>query len=107
MRTIGQRVASAARSRVAPQPKTVDPHYLTPEHAAWRAAVLRRAGYRCEGLACGAKGVKLYADHVVELRDGGSKTDPANGQALCARCHARKTARARAQRHGATGQVHP
>lgn len=105
MKTIGQRVASTARQRVAVQPKTPDPHYLTPEHAAWRAAVLRNARFACE--QCGLKGVKLYADHIVEIRDGGSKTDPANGQALCASCHARKTARERARRHGAPGPLHP
>jgi hypothetical protein len=35
---------------------------------------------------------------VVELRDGGSPTDPTNGVALCGACHSRKTARARAER---------
>lgn len=100
MRSIGQRLGASAGQRVTTQPKTVDPHYLTPEHEAWRKVVLRKARYRCEGLGCGASGVKLYADHVVEIKDGGAPLDPANGQALCARCHARKTARERAYRHG-------
>lgn len=107
MRTVGQRVASIAPTRIVALPKTVDPHYLTAEHAAWRGAVLRRARFRCEGLGCGAHGVRLYADHVVELRDGGAPFDPTNGQALCASCHARKTARERARRHGAPGPLHP
>ena len=100
MRSVGQRIAVVAPQRVAPSPKRADPHYATPEHAAWRAQVLRAAHYRCEGLGCGAAGVRLFADHVVELRDGGKALDPANGQALCGACHARKTAAARAQRHG-------
>ncbi|MFO0467598.1 MAG: HNH endonuclease, partial [bacterium] len=49
--------------------------------------------------ACGALDRRLVADHRVEIRDGGSRTDPANGQALCSPCHAKKTAAERARRH--------
>lgn len=30
-------------------------------------------------------------DHVVPIRRGGARLDPANLQALCKRCHSRKT----------------
>lgn len=100
MRTVGQRLSTVAAQRVSTPPKTVDPHYQTPEHRAWAAAVLQRAGYRCEGTGCGRTGVRLFADHVVERRDGGAPFDPANGQALCGSCHTRKTAQARASRMG-------
>ena len=79
-------------------PKQAAAHYLTPEHKAWRSAVVARAGGCCQ--ACGRSGVRLYADHVVELRDGGAPLDPSNGQALCGACHTRKTAAARAVRQG-------
>ena len=85
-----------APSRWPKVQKQPDPHYNTPEHRAWSTAVKERAGWRCED--CGATGVKLYADHVVELKDGG---DPfGQGHALCASCHGRKTADERARRFG-------
>ena len=61
------------------------------EQAAFRRAVLTRAGYQCE--RCG-KRARLEADHVVPLADGG-KHHPSNGQALCRACHIAKDARPR------------
>lgn len=81
-----------------PEPKRVDPHYHTPEHRAWSAAVVRRAGGMCQGAGCGRSGVRLFADHVVELKDGGAPLSLSNGQALCGSCHSRKTAQERRQR---------
>ncbi|MFT8245209.1 HNH endonuclease signature motif containing protein [Roseomonas sp. BN140053] len=83
-----------------PAPKVADPHYATPEHQAWRAAVIRRAGGMCQAPGCGRTGVRLFADHVRELRDGGDPLDPANGQALCGAHHTAKTASERARRQG-------
>lgn len=66
----------------------------------------KRDNYTCQ--ACGAhygdidssgKSVWLIADHIVELRDGGSPTDLANGRTLCAMCHSRKTASTTAERN--------
>lgn len=81
-----------------PPPRKAATELLTPEHKAWALAVKRRAGWRCED--CGASGVQLYADHVHERRDGGALLDLDNGRALCGSCHTRKTATARAARHG-------
>ena len=39
-------------------------------------------------------------DHIVELRDGGSPTALDNLQALCHRCHSKKTMKERARREG-------
>lgn len=94
---------------VQPLPKQVDPHYLTEEHKAWREQVLRNAGYRCEwvddGKRCSkaAPASRMFADHIVERRDGGDALDPANGQCLCGAHHTRKTAAARAERHKGRG----
>ncbi|NVO13884.1 MAG: HNH endonuclease [Rhodoplanes sp.] len=96
--TLGRRLATLDTRSAPPIPKDTDPHYSTQAHRAWRAGVYRRAGYACE--ACGARGVKLYADHIHELRDGGAALDPANGQCLCAGCHMVKTTTARAERQG-------
>ena len=73
-------------------------HYQSPEHKAWRRAVLERDRFAC--VKCGASGpsVRLFADHIKEIADGGAPLAPANGQTLCGACHNRKTAGARAQR---------
>ncbi len=92
--TLRGRVATLDTRAAKPPPKEPDPHYLTKEHRQWRAEVLRRAGYSCE--KCGARGVKLYADHITELKDGGDPLGP--GQALCHSCHGKKTNTERAKR---------
>lgn len=51
--------------------------------AKFRSEVLRFAGYVCQ--RCGADGA-LQAHHVRPLVEGGTN-DPANGVALCRRCH--------------------
>ena len=79
-------------------PKTAAAWYLTPEHREWSKEVIRRAGFRCEGQGCGRTDTRLFADHIIEIRDGGSKLDPTNGRALCGKCHSLKTAAVRAQR---------
>ena len=86
-----------------PSPKTADPLLLTPEHRAWRASVLSRAGYRCQAIDDGKRcevraPARLFADHIHERKDGGAPLDPANGQCLCGSHHTRKTAEARSER---------
>ncbi len=100
LRNLGPRVAIADTRIARPPAKEVNPHYTTPEHRAWRAVVVARAGGRCQDPACAspARGARLYADHVIELRDGGDALDLANGMARCAACHARKTLAERARR---------
>lgn len=62
---------------------------------------MERARWRCQavegGERCRARG-RLYADHIIEIEDGGAKLDPGNGQALCHAHHEAKTAAARAAR---------
>ena len=79
-------------------PKTADAWYLTPEHRAWAKEVLRRSGFRCQGEGCGRRGVRLFANHIREIKDGGDRLDLANGEALCGSCHTKVTARAARQR---------
>lgn len=93
---------------IRPEPKRVDPFYMTPEHKLFREAVLANAGNRCEwienGQRCMRTGAqhRLFADHIRERSDGGNPFDPANGQCLCGSHHTLKTARARSAR--ATGR---
>jgi hypothetical protein len=41
---------------------------------------------------------RLFADHIVEVADGGALLDPANGQCLCGAHHTLKTVRAKVAR---------
>lgn len=86
--------------RVAPSPKVAEQVYLTPEHRAWSAFVIRRAGGRCQWLGCtkAAPRHRMVADHIVEIKDGGAALDSANGQCLCVAHNTLKAARARAGR---------
>lgn len=91
---------------VRPEPKAADPFYESEAHRAWRAEVLRRAGFRCQAIDNGepctkaAPDDRLFADHIKERRDGGSPLDPANGQCLCGRHHTLKTFEERRRRMG-------
>lgn len=91
--------------------KAKDPFYDTPEFRAWRAKVVARAGGRCEAMEYGYRCTKtrqqtrMFADHIVEIRDGGAQFDVANGQCLCGPHHLMKTAQARRQRLARFGDV--
>ena len=77
------------------------PYYKTREHREWAKEIVRRAYGRCE--KCGRERnddgtrTRLFADHIVEVKDGGTWT-MSNGQALCGRCHTVKTIMVRASR---------
>ena len=96
LRMMTDRLAMADIGCVKAAPKTTDPAYGTPEHRAWALAVKTRARWHCQ--ECGAVGVRLFADHIVELKDGGAALDLANGQCLCSRHHALKTDAERTKR---------
>lgn len=95
MKIIDRRLATLDRRTVRPREKVADAIYNSPEHKAWALAVKERARWACED--CGSRG-RLYADHIVELQDGGLPFDVNNGAARCASCHQLKTARERAKR---------
>ena len=106
LRSLSPMVRTTDTSTTRLAPKVKDPIYDSPDFRTWRALVYQRAGYRCEavdryGLRCSkaAPQHRLYADHIVELKDGGSLTDPANGQCLCAAHHTTKTNVVRVQRY--------
>ena len=94
-------VRAADTSIAKSAPKVVALIYQTAEYDRWREAVIARAGGRCQDRRCefpDRRGMRLFADHVVELKDGGAPFDVMNGRALCGSCHTRKTAAARARR---------
>jgi hypothetical protein len=95
------RVSTLDTAIAAAPAKTAAPIYSTPEYAEWRRVVIGRAAGRCQDPRCtfpGRRGIRLFADHVVELRDGGAPFDPENGLARCGSCHTRKTAEERTKR---------
>lgn len=100
LRCIGPRVLALDTRRARPAPKQKDAIYYTPEFDRWRAAVVARAGGRCQAQGCARteRDGRMYADHIVELKDGGAAFDVANGQCLCAVHHGLKTAAERAKR---------
>jgi 5-methylcytosine-specific restriction protein A len=107
LRTLAPLVRTLDTSTTRLPLKQADPHYLTAEHRAWRAQVLARAGGRCEavddhGHRCSKAQPehRMFADHIVELREGGSLLDINNGQCLCFVHHERKSAAMRARRLG-------
>jgi 5-methylcytosine-specific restriction enzyme A len=86
---------------------TIDVTYRSPQYREWRREILRRASFRCEAIEHGQRCSKayphhrMYADHIVEIADGGRLFDLANGQCLCGSHHTRKTVEMRAKRWGA------
>jgi 5-methylcytosine-specific restriction protein A len=95
---------AVADLRIArPREKRVDPELSTQAHKQWAADVKARAGYRCEevenGRRCEVRApARLFADHIVERKDGGALLDPKNGRCLCGRHHTIKTTAARTAR---------
>jgi 5-methylcytosine-specific restriction protein A len=101
LRLMAPRLAAHDPRIAKPPPKVADPHYRTQAHRDWSVGVIQRAAGRCEDPACHTPrriGTRLFADHVVELADGGAPFELSNGMALCGACHSRKTAIARADR---------
>ncbi len=114
LRALGALVRSLDTRTVRPPPspptpqqrfKKADPIYASVEYRAWRAAVVNRAGGRCEardryGNRCSKteRQTRMFADHRDEISDGGAPFDVANGQCLCGPHHLMKTAQARRDR---------
>lgn len=89
MRMVKDRlVRKAPAGRLRPDSRCLDV-YHDPRMREWRRLVVERAAGRCQ--MCGARGTRLWADHIVEIKDGGAPFDLSNGQALCPSCHTRKT----------------
>src|SRR5947208_1028527 len=89
-------------SKLKPAPKTVDPFYLTPQWRSLMDAIIKRRGRRCQdpehNPSRPREYVRIFGDHIVELRDGGAMLDPLNIMLRCGSCHTRKTAAERAKR---------
>jgi 5-methylcytosine-specific restriction protein A len=79
--------------------------YKSPAWQALMRALIAERGRVCA--SCGAKGGRIYGDHIEELVDGGAPLDPGNIELLCGACHNRKTARERERRGDVHGLLYP
>lgn len=92
------RLRTAQRRDDSVRPNAAARGYCDKAHRLWRQAVLTRDAFAC--VDCGRIDQSNHADHVVPIAQGGERYGLANGQTLCAACHARKTLR---ERHGEGG----
>ena len=99
---LGPRIAAGEYRTIKPPPKVVAPFYSSPEWRALMAKILRARGRKCEDTEHDPSkprmGVRIFGDHIKEIRDGGAPLDPANVMLRCAPCHMAKTARERGKR---------
>jgi len=78
-----------------------DPVYASREWRALIAAIIEQRGRRCEDPKCktpGRTGMRVFGDHVRELKDGGALLDPRNVLLRCGSCHTIKSNAERAKR---------
>jgi 5-methylcytosine-specific restriction enzyme A len=98
LKALPPRLKTISGARIAPLPKVADAHYLSPAHKLWRSIVITRAGGVCQWPGCGRKEQRMFADHIVEVKDGGPLLDAGNGQCLCGKHHTIKTIEERKKR---------
>lgn len=106
IRKLAPRLAVTDTRAIKREAKVALPFYASPEWRGLMKTLIAERGRRCERVECrrshdqNGHAVRIYGDHIVELRDNGAPLDPANIMLLCAVCHANKTANARAVRAG-------
>lgn len=98
LRCLPSKLGTLSAKVSAPTKKATDPHYGTQGHKDWAAGVFKRAGGRCQHPGCtkAAPEHRMFADHVVERKDGG--VDFGEGMLLCGAHHTEKTAAERRKR---------
>jgi hypothetical protein len=102
LRTISTILRTVDTRTVVPESKKADAFYLAPAWRALMVEIIKERGRVCEDPHCDGrthkKGMRVFGDHVVELKDGGAPLDKRNIMLRCGASHTRKTAAARAKR---------
>ncbi|WP_073051991.1 HNH endonuclease [Kaistia soli] len=104
LQTLKPAIATLDTRTAMPPPKVANPFYLS---TAWRALVAEVTAERgplCQDPLCkraSRYASRVFADHVVELQDGGAPLDKGNILLRCGSCHTRKTLAVRAERQRA------
>jgi 5-methylcytosine-specific restriction enzyme A len=102
LRTLRHKVAPASRVKVRQPQKTVDPFYMSVPWRALMEGIIKQRGRRCEDtdhdLSRPRTGIRIFGDHIRELKDGGAPLDQNNILLRCGACHTRKTAASRGDR---------
>lgn len=96
MRMLKPSITARDPRTVKAPPKTAEPFYYSAEWIRLRDQERAAAKGICRRPGCGKRG--FIVDHIVEIKDGGAKLDPANVELLCSPHHGAKTAAARAKR---------
>lgn len=106
LRMMPARLKTIDTRTVKPAPKRADPFYLSPEWRKLMAEIIAERGRVCQDPTCDGRthhaGMRIFGDHIVELRDGGAPLDKRNIMLRCGASHTRKTAAARAERLAAS-----
>lgn len=102
LKTLKPKIATLDIRSAKPAPKRADAIYLSPEWRKLMAAIIAERGRRCQDPVhdpdAPREGIRVFGDHIVELKDGGAPFDRANVLLRCGACHTRKTMVERARR---------
>lgn len=107
LRVAAPRITATDTRALKPPPKVADPFYRSPEWRKLVTQIIADRGRRCQD--CGrthdrqGQPIRIFGDHVKELRDGGKALDARNVRLLCGACHTRKTLAERARRMAMVG----
>lgn len=102
VRNVSPVVRSLSMRAAEPPVKQTAAIYRSPEWRSLVATIVAQRGRICEDPHCDGRthrrGMRVFADHVIELKDGGPAFDPGNIMLRCGASHSLKTARVRAAR---------
>lgn len=102
IRMLGPRIPTLDTRKVRPEPSRGDPSpYRSERWVKFRKEIIAERGRRCEDPEhdpTKSASVRLYLDHIIELKDGGPMYERSNLMLRCPSCHTAKTLRERGKR---------